>query len=142
MRKQLFETPFHDPDVVRLLLPFEFVPGQGFHANVQRPFRPKGIAIWGAPPGASVLFFVGVNIEGLASYGQVPAKFFAMGDNFEQIAKLLEAGKEPAAWITWPALDPGTIVRVRIHARGHGDPLGEKDGIELGMWGLGLKPLV
>jgi|SRR5882672_1916726 len=132
-------VPFYDPEQMRCLLPFEFKEKVGFEAQTQRPFRPSGVAIWGAPAGATVLFFSGVNVEGLAAYGEVPARFFAMGDSFEQISKLLDAGKEPPAWITWNAVAPGGVVRVQVRNHDHGSILGPSDGIEVAMWGIALK---
>jgi len=124
----------------RLLLPFTWK-GQRFNAEPQRPFRPRGLVIWGAPPGATVHCWIGIHLEIVAAWGDVPARFFASGDNFEQIAKQLEAGKEPPAWVDWHDIRPGVIVQLEVRSRTNvakrtGDlPLGPDDGIELVMWG-------
>ncbi|SRR6266404_2943548 len=137
MREPHF-APFHDPSQMRCLLPFDFIEKVGFQAQLQRPFRPSGVAIWGAPAGATVMFFSGVDVVGLASYGEVPARFFAMGDSFEQISKLLDEGKEPPAWVTWRALPPGGVIRAQVRDHDHGSIIGPRDGIEIAMWGIAL----
>lgn len=120
----------------RCLLGFEWKGELGFVASVQRPFQPRGLAIWGAPPGAVVQqALVGNDLQLVASFGDVPARFFAMGDSYEQIAKLLDQGKEPPAWCDWDVAHPGMFIRVRLCASGKSQ-VALYEGIELAMWGV------
>src|SRR5713101_3865306 len=102
-------------DLLKKILGFDFIEKSGFHAQPMWPFRPRGALIWGAPPGAHVEFFKGVDLQAMASFGHAPARFFATADSFAQVAKMLEEGKEPPAWCTWDVADVGTIFRVRIY---------------------------
>jgi hypothetical protein len=124
----------------RGLLSFQYDHGC-FQATTYRPFLPRGVIIWGAPPGATVEFFVGTDLNAVA-LGGAPARFFSMAENFAQLAKMLDEGKEPPAWVTWKAVDPGVMVRVYVRAASPryegGAALGPEDGIELAMWGTSL----
>lgn len=123
---------------IRSLLTFSFQPLSGFSSEVVIPFRPIGIAIWNAPPKSTTEFFVGNMMVGISSIGAAPTKFFAMGDNFEQIKKLLDEGKEPPAWITWPVLDVNMRIRIRVFDQ-YNKLIGPDEGIELVMWGISIK---
>lgn len=121
--------------LVRALLPFQWVDG-AFRATPQRPFRPKGLIIWGAPAGATVMAYVGCNLEGVAGWGGIPAKWFAMGDNYEQMRAKLDAGVEVPEWMTWDTVGPGIAVRIELRDRDDSArALGPRDGIELVQWG-------
>ncbi len=128
------------PSVVhiwRALLGFSFRDGC-FWGMPQVSFRPNGLVIWGAPDGAVLeQAVIGNRLEVLASVEGVPVKFFAMGESYAQIAKLLDEGKEPPAWCTWHVITPGTNLRIMIQSK-KGKTLGPEDGIELCMWGRAL----
>jgi len=114
--------------------------GFGFAAGVwtsypQRIFKPRGLVIWGAPPGAVLRqATIGQKLEVTVSCEGVPVKFFAFGDSYAQIGKLLDEGKEPPAWCSWSSVIPGSLIRIDI-ASADGRALTPKDGIELCMWG-------
>ncbi len=80
-------------------------------------------------------------MQAIASFGHCPARFFATADSFAQVAKMVDDGKEPPAWVTWRACELGSVVRVHIVDANFGADgragriLGPKDGIELAMWG-------
>lgn len=105
-----------------------------FEAVPQRLFRPQGLIVWGAPAGATLRVYIGINLEGAVSWSGIPARFFAMGDSFEQIAKLLDAGKEPPAWIEWPDVQVGHRAAIAF------DNCPQDAPIELCMWGRTVYP--
>lgn len=140
---KLFGDPFEPtgreraPIVMRALLGFEFIAGE-FVSQPQRPFRPRGLIIWGAPNGATVeQCIIGTQLQIQVSVPPVPAKFFAMGKSYEDVAKMLEQGIEPPGWCTWDAVQLGQIVRLTVRDAHHGT-LGPNNGIELVMWGHAL----
>ena len=111
----------------------------GFHAGLytaypQRAFQPKGLAVWGAPEGARVVrVVIGCEYQADVTCNMgIPARWFALGDNFEQLAKLLDAGKEPPNWVDWTPILPGQIARLELVDR-HAQPV---VGAEVVMWGL------
>jgi hypothetical protein len=120
------------------LLGFDFA-GQYFEARPYKPFRPRGLLIWGAPP-LAVIDFAQIDSQEQvkAGYSGVPARFFSTGESFEQIAKQLDEGKEPPCWVSWEAINPTGSCRVFVR-----DPLGvalgPAQGIELVFWGLALE---
>ena len=123
----------------RCLLPLKFQPtGRHFIGEPDVPFMPRGLAIWGAPDGATVEHaFVGSRLELVCALGPVPCKFFAFGNSYEQIAKLLDQGSEPPAWCDWSPLELGAAIRITIRPRDdRADVLGPEHGLELAMWGI------
>jgi hypothetical protein len=121
------------------LLPFQWY-GRGFIARPQRPFKPKGLVIWDAPKGAE--FYQGVinnELQLLVGIGGIPARFFAYGDSYEQIAAKLDAGLAPPAWGTWCTIDVGQEVRIEIGLPGAERCLGPDDGVSIAMWGLSVR---
>jgi hypothetical protein len=131
-----------DPPILEnVLLGFTWT-GSFFMAMPQRSFRPHGLAIWGAPPGAMVEQLVVMQDHVQVSCEPIPARFFAMGDSYAQLGKLIDEGKEPPNWVTWPMCLPGCSIRVGIrtsavmdHGSGFALSLGPADGIEICMWG-------
>lgn len=122
--------------IMRVLLPFIWSDG-AFHGLPQRPFRPRGLIIWGAPRGAVVMAFVGCNLEGVAGYGWVPAKWFSSCESYEQIRAKLDAGVEVPDWMTWDDCMPGIAIRIEVRdGSDSARALGPADGIELLQWGL------
>jgi hypothetical protein len=124
--------------LMRALLPFVWSDG-AFYGRPQRPFRPKGLIIWNAPPLATVYAFVGCTVEGVVAYGGIPAKWFASGESYQQIRAKLESGIEVPDWMTWDTCQPG--IDIRIEVRDGFDShrmLGPGDGIELLQWGEAL----
>jgi hypothetical protein len=128
--------PFHRGGLTfqRCLLPFDSASGGVYQAQAQRPFVPRGLAVWGAPPGAMLAFATcGQQLQLVASLGSVPARFFASGDSYEQIAKQLDAGAEPPAWCDWDPVEPGVYIRLTFTEL-DGKPL--QTAVELAMWGV------
>jgi hypothetical protein len=124
--------------LMRALLPFVWSDG-AFYGRPQRPFRPKGLIIWGAPRGATVYAWIGCTVEGVVAYAGIPAKWFASGESYEQIRQKLEAGIEVPDWMTWDTVPPGIDVRIEVRdAADSARMLGPADGIELLQWGEAL----
>ncbi len=133
-------APFYRRDVRlrRALCGFEFAKGCGFTSFPQREFKPLGLAIWGAPPLATMQqALIGSTNQVLVSYSGVPARFFAMGDSYEQIAKLMDEGKEPPGWCDWDVIELGQRAAVMVRSR-EGDMLGPDDGVEICFWGTAI----
>lgn len=119
--------------LIPCVMPFEFFHNR-FVASSQRPFKPRGLAIWGAPNGAELRqALVGATMQLVASWGGIPCKFFSYGDSYEQIAKLVADGKEPPAWCAWDIVHVGMTVQLYIEHNGRA--LGPNDGVEVVMWG-------
>lgn len=120
------------------LLPFRYKPEcKGlWQAWAQRPFNPRGLLIWGVEAGDEVTHvIISGTAQLLASWGPLPARWFAMGDSYEQIAKMMEAGKEPPKWGTWTTVEPAMSVQLQL-ANPH-DPARElgPPAVEVVMWG-------
>jgi hypothetical protein len=128
--------PFHRNERrwSRCVMGFHFHEGWAFTSMPQRRFVPKGLAIWGAPPGAMVEHIQVRQETPEVSGAPFPARFFASGDSYQQIAKLIDQGKEPPNWITWPEMLPGMRAVIILRNR-DGQLLTPADGIELCMWG-------
>lgn len=135
---QLQGKPFHRGGVTfqKCLLPFRrdtHAPGL-YTAEPQRLFHPRGLAVWGAPPGSQLAFsLISNQIQAVVSLGSVPARFFAFGDSYEQIAKKLDEGSEPPTWCDWDVVRPGTTVRLEFSDLDN-NPL--TVALELAMWGV------
>jgi len=122
-------------EVFEALLPFEWNPIKVFHAAPQRVFKPRGLAIWGAPPGAVVRqALIGINMQLVAAYGSIPCRFFSYGQSYEQIYTLLDKGVEPPAWGRWNVASPGQLIQLDI-ADEKGRAIGPDEGVEVCMWG-------
>lgn len=129
--------PFHRGGVrfQRGLLGFTF-DGGFFVGEPYRPFVPHGLAIWGAPAGARLIqALIKCDQQVSMSHAPVPARFFAFGDSYEQIAKLLDEGKEPPTWADWDVIELGSRVRITLESVDN-KLLTPADGIELVMWGV------
>lgn len=123
----------------RGVLGFGFAEGQ-FVAAPDRPFKPRGLIIWGAPAGAQVrMALLDQREQVLRSADGIPARFFASGDSFEEIAKQLDAGKEPPAWVDFDMIDGWAMLRVVISSS-EGMGLSDGDGLELVLWGYSQLP--
>lgn len=135
MRRHRFN--YRDVRLVHSLLGFRYNEGT-FVAATQRPFRPSGLIVWGAPDCALVQqAIIGNQYQASVSCDPVPARWFAQARNYEQIAKMLDEGKEPPAWVHFDTVRPGAIVRINI-SDARGVPLGPAEGVELCMWGLAV----
>ena len=124
--------------VVRVLLPFlPYGPGGSFLAKPQMPFKPDGLAIWGAELAqANInLILIGNRIEGVANVGPVPASFFALlpGQGYQEVVAMLERGDGPKSFQDFGTVMPGVCVQIEVTRAGK--VLGPADGIELAMWG-------
>lgn len=102
------------------------------------PFRPEGLVIWDAPPGALVQQAqIGMDHQVKVSHAPVPARWFASGDNYQQIAEAIAAGKDPPGWCSWKVMYPGLRMQLTLMTS-DGRPLGPESGVELCMWGLSV----
>jgi hypothetical protein len=128
--------------VRRVLLPFEWSPSGSFHARTQMPFRPDGLALWGAELAqASVQRIQSGNmIEAMAAIGPVPAQFFALlpGQGWNELVKLIAADEPPAGWADFGTMEPGQVVQIEVTRDGR--RIGPSDGVELAMWGRAQEP--
>lgn len=140
MKKPDFSLPPTNR-VRKMLTTFDYT-GAVWSAMPQVVFRPRGLIIWNAPPKAIVSAFVGTTVQLITSYPPIPAKWFGSFANFQQIAKMIEEDKEPAAWGDWDTVSPGMYIRIQIIADKASDMtnsyLGPDQGIELCMWGEGF----
>lgn len=124
----------------RALLAFTWDHQRGdrrFFAQPQMPFHPKGLAIYGAPAGACVECWIGIDLQAVVSWGDVPAKFFGSDLSFAQIAAKLDAGQEPPGWVEWKPIKVGDLVQLAVY-RAAGERhalLGPPDGVHVVMWG-------
>lgn len=120
-----------------LLLPFHHIAGGRWRAQPFTPITPTGLAIWGTSTTAEVkaIWFNGCN-RFFAGEGAVPARWFAYGHNYEQLARLIARRREPPAWLVWPTLTPVDALEIVLADRGV--ELTPDHGISLCMWGLGL----
>lgn len=118
----------------RATLPFRESKERVFIAAPQRPFKPLGFIIWGAPPLATVEIQSGVHLQASASADNIPAKWFASGRNFEQVKKVLDEGIDIPTWCNWDIVRPGIVIRALVRTDG-GALIGGKAGVELCMWG-------
>lgn len=128
--------PLYVPGVP-MLLPFHYVAGGRWRARPFTPIAPKGLAIWGASTSAEVLaiHFNGVN-RFFAGSGGVPARWFAYGYSYEQLARLIARRREPPTWLEWPTVVPTDSLDLVLADRGV--ELTPDHGLSLCMWGLGL----
>ena len=131
--------PFHRGGVTfqRCLLPLVATREPGMYdGEPQRLFLPRGLAVWGAPPGTMIdQALCGPQLQCVAAYGRVPARFFAFGDSYEQIAKKLDEGSEPPNWCDWDPISPGSRARL-IFTEADGTRLPLNTPLELAMWGI------
>lgn len=114
------------PRVEQSLCPFTYHAGVWL-AQPQRPFRPRGLMIWDAPPKSSVQIMIGCDLQLVVDVGPLPTRWFSSFQSFEQIAKAIDEQKEPPAWGTWRAVEPGMRIMLRI------EPASED--LQLVMWG-------
>ena len=121
------------------LLSFKY-DGQGrWSAEPVRPFTPRGLLLWGVQHGDLVRqIVIGPEQQVVVSFDPLPARWFAQADSYEQIAKRLAEGKEPAAWGTWDTIRPGYRVFVQLESRDSSRELGPSS-IELAMWGHAVR---
>ncbi len=116
------------PSALEALLLFERGGRYGSNvlvANVQRPFKPRGLMLLSAT-------LIG-NTDGvvLASFGKLPARWFTVSQSFDQVREAIAAGNEPGqGWGDWSSLYPGIQVRLLFE----GDP----SAVQALMWGHAL----
>lgn len=114
--------------------------GGFFLANVQRPFKPLGLMIWGALSGATLeAAYIGNQFQLLVSMGKFPAAWFAQSQSFEQIFERAKEGLVPAGFGDWDTCEVGCMIRVIIESTS-GERLGPQDGVQIGMWGWTITP--
>lgn len=135
----------------RSLLPFDYdKTSHIWSASPQRLFRPAGLALW-APPGAVIEpVLISRTAQAVCSFGTIPARFFGMGESFEQLCKKVKEGIEPPHWCDWDTVHPGQVVQITVLfpagvGSGEGHPpdyarrIGPPDGVEMVMWGHSLQ---
>jgi len=136
----LVATPKHHhaapPRLVEALCPFEWVEGgYTLQACLQRPFQPKGLMLWDVPPHTQLLIFIGTNVELIASFGPIPARWFSAWESFQQVAAKIDQGLEPPAWGKFDFVHPGVMIRLRFDGFGTSRPPEGYEKIEAVMWG-------
>jgi hypothetical protein len=117
-----------DGEVFQGVAPLELAIGSmSLQGVAQRPFRPRGVMLWDVPERARVHIFRGTDLQGLISFGQIPARWFMQWKSFAEIVRDLDAGKEPPAWGTWDTFAPGVMLRLLFD-----QPVPDAQGI---VWG-------
>lgn len=82
-------------------------------ANAQRVFRPQGLMLWGVKDHNVESALIGRNLELVASFGLVPAAWFAVSANYDQVVRSFAEGKDPGrGWGSWSTVYPGQQVRL------------------------------
>lgn len=98
----------------RCLLTFEKQDGC-LLAEPMRPFKPRGLVIWGAEPGAMLeQAFVGSDMQGRCSMPPIPVRWFESGANYEQIRERMVDGEDMPEWVDWDTCTPGGRLRLGI----------------------------
>ena len=122
------------------LLPFGYEGNGRWSAAPMRPFRPRGLLIWGAQHGDLVRqIVIGPDNQVMVSFDALPARWFAQADSYEQIAKHFAEGKEPPAWGTWDTIQVGMRAFIQFENRESSRDPGPAS-IELVMWGHAVRP--
>jgi hypothetical protein len=86
-------------------------------ASPIRPFTPRGLMLWNADHLEVEAAIIGTQHQLVASCGRIPARWFSTAQNFEQVAKALQEGKEPGqGWGAWDSVYPGSLVRLTFTA--------------------------
>jgi hypothetical protein len=101
----------------RVMLGFEWRADLGCYFSVpQHVFRPMGLMLWDLPdPKARIRqCLIGQNLQIVASWSPVPARFFTMGQSYEQISKLVDEGIEPPSWCSFDVVNLGLALKVEI----------------------------
>ncbi len=108
--------------------------GLSFVARPMKVFQPKGLALWGAPPGARLSAVINsVSHELLVSLDPVPARLFSGFASFEALKRQIEDDEAAfAGWGTFGTLYPGCELVLLLW----GCTRDEAERIEVGMWGL------
>lgn len=110
-------------------------PMGAWHGQPFTWFRPNGILLWGiSSPEPTIECKIRAHMQIQASYAAVPALFFACGESFEQVAKKMAEGYEPAGWCTFHPIEPQA--RAEIIINHNGNSLGPRDGVNIVMWGF------
>ena len=105
---------------IKSLLPLVYTSEGVWEGRPQRPFKPSGLVIFDAPPGATVSWCtIGADLQAVVSCDPVPAKFFALGDSYAQLAQLISEGKEPPNWCTWDMIQLGMRVKLQLSIGRH-----------------------
>lgn len=122
-------------DVVlrKKLLPLVWQSAGMWGQMAQLPFKPRGLLIWDAPPRTLVSqVIIGIGLEVVSTIGPVPARWFMSGESYEQIAKKIDDGAEPPAWVDWSPMGVGQQLRVMLEFDGR--PLADSEA-QLVIWG-------
>lgn len=92
--------------------------------------------LWDVPEGTQLMIFVGTNLELIASYGPLPARWFAAWESFQQVAAKLDEGFEPPGWGTFSKVQPGVMIRLSFQKPdGSLQAYMDFEKIEALMWG-------
>ncbi|HEY2404616.1 MAG TPA: hypothetical protein VGI10_01365 [Polyangiaceae bacterium] len=126
--------------VRRALLPFEWC-GPYFRGSTQVPFKPDGLALWGAELARASVQVIrnGNTIEGITAIGPLPAQFFSLlpGQGFQQLHEMIERDEAPHGWAEFSTMIPGVDMWIEVVR--DGKPIGPADGVELAMWGRSFR---
>ncbi|HEY2405571.1 MAG TPA: hypothetical protein VGI10_06200 [Polyangiaceae bacterium] len=126
--------------VVRALLPLEWA-GPCFMGKTQVPFKPDGLAIWGAELAKVSVQCIrnGNTIDAITAIGPIPAQFFSLlpGQGFQQLAEMMERDEAPHGWAEFGTIVPGVFLQIEVTR--DGKPIGPADGVEMAMWGRSFR---
>lgn len=101
------------------------------------PFSPRGLMIWGAPPMTQVrnVVIAGCSMFGTHDHG-IPAAWFAIAQNLQQLQKMLAASHDPPEWLEWPTLDTVTGIELELF---NPNPAFTFSDVEMVLWGETLR---
>ena len=107
--------------------------GDWFDCQPFYPFKPRGLAIYGAPEMSMIEIKIRNEIQANVSFTQLPTKFFNRDLSFEQISKLIDEGKEPIDWCDFTVVNPSDKIIAEIFDK---DKKRITKDIQIVMWGV------
>lgn len=99
-------------------LPFPAAPkGSGawtIQAQPQVLFKGVALMLWGFDDTSVITnIYIGQQVQGAASFGELPASFFGTAKSYEKLIEDFEKnGISPPNWITWRACQVGNLVSI------------------------------
>lgn len=101
--------------IKRAFLGFKYDSGYYIATIIFGHFRPHGLMLWDIPSRTWMTqALLGNQNQILAGWNPIPADLFTMGQNFEQITKLIEDGIEPPGWPDFDSAQVGDKIRIRL----------------------------
>ena len=77
----------------------------------------------------------GCSMFGTHAHG-IPAAWFAIAQNLQQLQKMLIEKQDPPEWLQWPTLDVMTGIELELF---HPDPAVTFSDVEMVLWGETLR---